>query len=86
MYLVEHEKLYHKYYRLLVRSFSMSDYLQFIIPSLIGIILFVIPFPYNGEITIPVAILAGIVESALTNALPSIMGYYCSNSDTLFSS
>jgi nucleoside recognition membrane protein YjiH len=54
------------------RSFYISDYLQFIIPSLIGIFLFVIPFPFNNEVTIPVAILAGIVQESLGDALPSI--------------
>jgi nucleoside recognition membrane protein YjiH len=53
--------------------YSLKDYLTFIIPSLIGIFLFMIPFSYKDEITIPVAILAGFVESSLANELPLIM-------------
>ncbi|RBW69207.1 YjiH family protein [Bacillus taeanensis] len=52
---------------------SFRDYLTFIIPSLIGIFLFMIPFSYNEEITIPVAMLAGFVESSLANYLPMMM-------------
>jgi nucleoside recognition membrane protein YjiH len=59
-------------FKQLSRSFRISDYLQFIIPSLIGIFLFVIPFPFNGDVTIPVAILAGIVQENSGNSLPYI--------------
>ncbi|MFS0861219.1 YjiH family protein [Fredinandcohnia sp. 179-A 10B2 NHS] len=55
------------------QTFMVSDYLQFIIPSLIGIILFVIPFPYNEGVTIPVAILAGWAQDLLGGAIPGIM-------------
>lgn len=51
---------------------SISDYLRFIIPSLIGIILFVIPLSINGEYTISVAILANLVQSLLEGYLPQI--------------
>jgi nucleoside recognition membrane protein YjiH len=56
----------------LERDYSVIDYLQFIIPSLIGIFLFVIPLSINGEMTISVAILANFVESLLTGYLPYI--------------
>jgi nucleoside recognition membrane protein YjiH len=52
---------------------NTSGLLQFLLPSLIGIILFVIPIPYDGGITIPVAILAGWVQTGLADALPTIM-------------
>lgn len=55
------------------QSFGFSDYLQFIIPSLIGIILFVIPFPYDEGVTIPVAILAGWIQDLLGGTIPGIM-------------
>ncbi|MBO1512521.1 YjiH family protein [Metabacillus bambusae] len=54
------------------KYFSITDYLQFIIPSLIGIFLFVIPLSINGKFTIPVAILANFVEGLLAGYLPYI--------------
>ncbi|QOR66219.1 YjiH family protein [Cytobacillus suaedae] len=56
----------------LSRKISTSGFLQFFIPSIIGIILFVIPFPYEDGITIPVAILAKQVQSILSESLPYI--------------
>lgn len=46
---------------------------KFLIPSLIGIFLFMIPISYNGEITIPVAILAGILQDLIGDYIPQIM-------------
>ncbi|MFT4416586.1 YjiH family protein [Fredinandcohnia humi] len=57
----------------LSHKFGLVDYLQFIFPSLIGIILFIIPFPYNDGVTIPVAILAGWVQEFLGSSIPYIM-------------
>ena len=45
-----------------------KSYLKFIIPSLIGVILFVTPINQNGNLTIPIAVLA--------NALLDFMGDY----------
>jgi nucleoside recognition membrane protein YjiH len=53
-------------------SYNAKDYLQFIIPSILGIFLFVIPLSINGEFTISVAILANFVESLLAGYLPYI--------------
>lgn len=39
----------------------MKNTLKFIVPSLIGILLFVTPISYNGAITIPVAIMANLL-------------------------
>ncbi|WP_449539794.1 YjiH family protein [Ferdinandcohnia sp. Marseille-Q9671] len=55
------------------QSFAITDYLQFIIPSLIGIILFIIPLPYGDGFTIPVAILADRVQILLGGSIPYIM-------------
>jgi nucleoside recognition membrane protein YjiH len=55
------------------QSHSLLDYLYFIVPSLVGIFLFMIPIQYNGEPTIPVALLANWVESGLSSSLPYIM-------------
>ncbi len=50
-----------------------GSFMRFIIPSLIGIFLFMIPISYDGSVTIPVAILAGMVEELLGPALPAIV-------------
>ncbi|KKB44183.1 YjiH family protein [Bacillus thermotolerans] len=53
-------------------AFGAKDYLQFLIPSLIGVLLFVVPISVDGEFTIPVAILANFVEGLLSTSLPYI--------------
>ncbi|MBD3107039.1 YjiH family protein [Bacillus sp. AGMB 02131] len=52
--------------------FTLSSILMFIIPSLIGILLFMTPIKYNGEITIPIAILSGFMQDVLGNSIPYI--------------
>ncbi|WP_224752351.1 YjiH family protein [Metabacillus arenae] len=52
--------------------------IKFLIPSLIGVILFMIPLPYNEEVTIPIAILSGFVQELLANYLPEIMTFIIS--------
>ncbi|RSL33388.1 YjiH family protein [Salibacterium salarium] len=46
--------------------------IRFLLPSIIGIFLFMIPITVDGEITIPVAILADKLGGLLENALPAI--------------
>ncbi|SFE35829.1 YjiH family protein [Alteribacillus iranensis] len=56
-------------------SFKMStegSVFRFIIPSLVGVFLFMIPLSINDEITIPVAWLAGWVQGAAGPYLPAI--------------
>lgn len=55
------------------KQYSGVDYSRFLIPSIIGIILFMVPFKYDGEFTIPVAILSGLFTDLLGNALPAII-------------
>lgn len=43
--------------------------LGFIIPSLLGLFLFVVPIPWNGEITVPIAFLAQILKQILDGSL-----------------
>ena len=52
---------------------STADLLAFIIPSLIGLFFFMIPISYNGDITIPIAVLSGFVQNLLGDLLPGIM-------------
>lgn len=46
---------------------------KFIIPSLIGIFLFMTPIKVDGDFTIPIAVLAGFVQGGLVNYLSLIM-------------
>lgn len=54
-------------------KYSAPDYLRFLLPSLIGIMLFMIPVKYDGEFTIPVAILSGFFQSILSDYLTLLM-------------
>ncbi|WP_078378535.1 YjiH family protein [Sutcliffiella halmapala] len=54
-------------------SFRTIDILKFIIPSLLGIGLFMFPISYNEEITIPIAILSQALQGLLGNSIPYIM-------------
>lgn len=56
-----------------MKSFRFTDHIKFIIPSLLGILLFMTPIKIADGFTIPVALLAGWVESKLTNYLSLIM-------------
>ncbi|MEW9051768.1 MAG: YjiH family protein [Neobacillus sp.] len=51
---------------------SFVDYLKFIIPSLFGVLLFMIPFQAEDGITIPVAYLAGQINGLLGDLIPPI--------------
>lgn len=55
------------------KKVTTVDVLKFLIPSLIGISLFIIPLKYNDEITIPIAILSGWIQDVLAAYLPAIM-------------
>ena len=55
------------------QNYSMKDYLKFIIPSLIGVLLLMIPFKYQGDTTILVALLAGKLTDLIGGALPLII-------------
>lgn len=53
-----------------MKKFSLSTWLLFLIPSIIGIFLFMIPFKFEGEWKIPVAILANMVAGAVEPIMP----------------
>lgn len=61
------EKVYKK------NKYSLVDYLRFIIPSVIGILLLMFPFQYQGKTTIVVALLAGKMTSGLESILPTVV-------------
>ncbi len=56
-----------------MKQTSSSRLMKFIVPSLVGIFLFMIPISYDGEITIPVAILAGMLQDGIGPHIPKIM-------------
>lgn len=56
-----------------MHKISSKGLLLFLIPSLIGIFLFMVPISVNGEISIPVAILAGWLGDVLGDILPQLM-------------
>jgi nucleoside recognition membrane protein YjiH len=53
--------------------FNRSAYFKFIIPSLIGIILFMTPIKYDNDLTIPVAVFSKLLTNKLADFLPLIM-------------
>lgn len=55
------------------KRYGLSDYLTFLIPSIIGILLFMFPFKYEGENTIAVALFAGKFTGAMENILPAML-------------
>lgn len=55
------------------KKHSVGDFLRFIIPSLIGVILFMVPLKYDGDYTIPVAILSNALAGILENSLALIV-------------
>ncbi|WP_019243287.1 MULTISPECIES: YjiH family protein [Bacillus] len=54
-------------------TYKFSSILLFIIPSLIGILLFITPVSYKGNITIPIAILSSTFKDILGDSIPYIM-------------
>ena len=51
---------------------NFQKILKFIIPSLLGVFLFMIPIPWNGSLTIPIAIFSKLIISLLGDYLPII--------------
>ncbi|MTH55590.1 YjiH family protein [Bacillus mangrovi] len=47
--------------------------MKFLIPSIIGILLFIVPIQYENEVTISIAILSGALQDLLGRSLPAIM-------------
>lgn len=54
-------------------TYSVSNICKFLIPSLIGILLFMVPINTEDGLTIPVAFFSGLVSSALESYLPLII-------------
>ncbi|MGJ9458246.1 YjiH family protein [Oceanobacillus sp. CF4.6] len=56
-----------------MKNYTMIDHLKFIIPSLIGIFLFMVPINTADGVTIPIAILANWIQALLADQLSAIM-------------
>ncbi|WP_080872292.1 YjiH family protein [Oceanobacillus timonensis] len=56
-----------------MQSYSFRHIMKFIIPSLIGLFLFLYPLPTEDGFTIPIAFLAGLFQDILENHLSLIM-------------
>lgn len=54
-------------------SKNLGGVLKFVIPSLLGVFLFMTPISSGGEITIPVAILSKWVQSTFADVLPTVL-------------
>ena len=54
-------------------TYRTIDVLKFLIPSLIGILLFMLPISHNDNITIPIAILSNQLQELLDGTIPYIM-------------
>ena len=55
------------------QKYNIKTILTFIIPSLLGLLLFMTPISYNGAITIPIAIAAKVIQSQFAEILPLIV-------------
>lgn len=53
-----------------MKKFSLSTWFYFLIPSIIGIILFMIPVKFGDEWKVPIAKFAAILSTALEPAMP----------------
>lgn len=49
---------------------KISSFLKFIVPSLLGVLFFMVPFKINGEVTIPIAYLSNLFVGSLKDYLP----------------
>ena len=58
------------------KQITLKDRLLFIIPSLIGILLFMIPVPSQDGVTIPIAILSNALQDLLGDHIPSNYGWH----------
>ncbi|WP_174732874.1 YjiH family protein [Mesobacillus harenae] len=55
-----------------MQSKNLGSYLKFIIPSLIGILLFMVPVLTEDGITIPIAFLSGLLNETFAEAIPAL--------------
>ena len=54
-------------------SYKISEILKFLVPSLIGVTLFMLPVSQAGGITIPIAMLSNWVQAHFADVLPTVV-------------
>ncbi len=59
--------------KIIKQKYSITDYFKFIIPSILGVMLLMFPFKYQGETTIMVALFASKFTELFEGALPTII-------------
>lgn len=62
---------------------KLTNYFKFIGPSLMGVLLLMFPFEYEGETTIMVALLASLLTEKLAVLLPTIILFFIGLSATM---
>ena len=55
------------------KRFSTKQVLKFLVPSAIGVFLFMMPVPYNGSYNISIAIITSKLTALLANIMPIIV-------------
>ncbi|MBM4761030.1 YjiH family protein [Bacillus sp. B15-48] len=55
------------------KSYSTKQILKFLLPSLLGLLIFLVPISYNGKVTIGLGILADGLQAAISGYIPAIM-------------
>lgn len=58
---------------LFVKKFSAATWMLFLIPSLLGILLFIVPVKFDGEWIVSIALLANLMADAIAPVAPWIM-------------
>lgn len=54
-------------------TFTVSQLMKFIVPSLIGVLLFLVPISVNGKVTIGLGVLAEGLQGAISDYIPAFM-------------
>ncbi|MCI6012569.1 MAG: hypothetical protein MRZ97_07220 [Firmicutes bacterium] len=63
---MSNETLNNKYY-------TRKELMRFVIPSILGLFLFIIPLPYKGDFSIGVGMMASETKAAIGQYLPCFM-------------
>ncbi|MFD2752047.1 YjiH family protein [Virgibacillus siamensis] len=55
------------------KKYTAKQYMKFWLPSLIGVLLFLVPIPVNGKVTIGLGIMADALQYAIADYIPLFM-------------
>lgn len=55
------------------KPYTLQQYLKFIIPSLLGVLLFLVPVSVGGKVTIGLGVLADLLQGAISEYIPLFM-------------